>query len=120
MPALLSFALTAVLLVPAQQPHTLRDVMKDDGIQVMQALSNLDKLITSEASLNDPSWYVVAYYLDDGTSALNGPLFIDVYDRKAGTWRSAELTAESSPLIKDICLGSVLEIVSSEESFFLD
>lgn len=90
-------------------------------------LPNLDKPITSSSSLNDSARYVVAYYLDDGTNALNAPMFIDTYDRKAGTWKSAALNGNNfsinvmgSSMPGNTCLGSVVEIQASAESLFLD
>ena len=118
-----------VLLFSAQAPpSTLRQALADDGMKVTPGiLPNLDKPITSGSSLNDSVRYVVAYYLDDGTGALNGPMFIDKYDRKAGTWKSAALKGNNfsikvmgSSMSGDTCLGSVLDIQTSVESLFLD
>src|SRR5262249_22471574 len=118
-----------VLLFSGQAPpSTLRQALADDGMKVTSGmLPNLDKPITSGSSLNDSVRYVVAYYLDDGTGALYGTMFIEQYDSKDGTWNSAVLKANNSSIkvmgssvSGDTCLGSVLDIQTSVESLFLD
>ena len=118
-----------MLLFSAQAPPgTLRQVLADDGMNVTPGkLPNLDKPITSGSSLKDSARYVVAYYLNDGTNALNGPMFIDMYDRKAGTWKSAALNGNNfsinvmgSSMPGNTCPGSVLDIQASAESSLLD
>ena len=130
MKALLVFvSVGCALLVSAQtQTRTLREVLAADGLTAAnRTLPNLDKRITSGESLNDSARYVVAYYLDNGTGVRSSPMFIDVYDRKVRTWKSAVVTgngfqinAAGSPMSGELCLGSVLGIEASAESFFLD
>jgi hypothetical protein len=108
----------ALLFWAQDPPSTLRRLLADDGMKVTTGtLPNLDKPITSGSSLNDPARYVAAYYLDDGTNALNGPMFIDKYDQKAGTWKSAALNGNNFSIN---VMGSVQDIQASAESLFVD
>ena len=118
----------ALLLSAQTPPRTLREALAADGVTVADGtLSNLDKPVTSGSSLNDSARYVVAYYLDNGSGVLRSTMFVDAYDSKARTWKSAAITgggsqvnAAGAPMSDDICLGSVLRIRASEESIFLD
>jgi hypothetical protein len=90
-------------------------------------LPDLDKPITSGASLNDSERYVVAYYLNNGAAVPSSPMFVDAYDRKARAWKSAAITgggsqinAAGASMPDDICLGSVSQIRASAESIFVD
>lgn len=118
----------AFLLSAQPQSRTLREVLAGAGfVAANGSLLNLDKPITNGASLNDSARYVVAYYLDNGTGILSSPMFIDAYDRRTRTWKSAVLTgggsqndAAGASMSDDRCLGPVLQIRASAESIFLD
>ena len=88
----------------------------------MAKLENLDKNITSGAELDDETQFLIAYYIDDGTSALNPPLYLERFDRKLGSWRSATLgEAEArSENLRVPCLGSILSVTAIGSRFFLD
>jgi hypothetical protein len=130
MKALLGFVLVGYsLLLSAQaQSRTLREVLAADGLTVANGtLTNLDKPITSGASVNAAAQYVVAYYLDNGTGVRSSLMFVDSYDRKSRTWRSAsvradgfQINAAGASMSGDVCLGSVLQIRTSAESLFVD
>jgi hypothetical protein len=63
-------------------------------------LANLSKTITSFASTCDGNDYAIAYYIDHGTDALVGPLWIAAYDARRKHWvqRSFDYDALGSVL----------------------
>jgi len=113
---------TVLLLLCCAQPllgqgegKTLRQVLASENVSVdATKLTNLDKRITSGATLNDSSQMVIAYYLANERNDLNPPLFIDRYDRKRGEWITAALGASSGGKndLDDSCTGSVERIES--------
>ena len=121
--AILSLALLSAALADAE---TLKETLAAKHLQIEGTkLANLEKSITSWAELDDPSQYVIAYYLDDGSDQINSPLFLDRYDRKSGEWKSGQLPearvkVEQNAPESDICLGSVLSIASAGGRLFLD
>jgi hypothetical protein len=103
--------------------ETLRQVLAAKSLPIAAAkLENLDKNITSGAELDDESQFLIAYYIDDGTSALNPPLYLERLDRKQGSWKSATLgKAETRWQDIDVpCLGSVMNISVIGGRYFLD
>lgn len=107
---------------------TLREALADKNVPLEAAkLKNLDQKITSGADLDDASQYLIAYYIDDGSGALRRPLFVDLFDRKTRAWTSAVISGDGFQLSLvgqemrgDECLGAVLDIRASKESYFLD
>lgn len=103
--------------------ETLREVLAAKNLPTAAAkLENLDKNITSGAELDDESQFLIAYYIDDGTSALTPPLYLERFDRKQGSWKSATLgKAETRWQDIDVpCLGSVMNISAIGGRYFLD
>lgn len=102
---------------------TLREVLTGEQLPAdAEKLHNLDKRITSGAELRDASQFVIAYYLHNSSELLNPPLFIDLYDRRTGQWRSGSIesaTAHWRDMDVD-CLGSVWGIKASSDLLFLD
>jgi hypothetical protein len=103
---------------------TLRQALASENVPPdAQQLSNLDKMITSGAELNDAAQFVIAYYVKDPSSeSLNPPIFVDRYDRGSGKWQSARLaeaTADWEGQTVD-CLGSILRILSFANSLILE
>jgi len=99
--------LVLAFLVPAGQaaPNTLREVLSAQKVPVADpSLPNLDKPITSYQVLNDKSNFLIAYYLDDGSGTIQGPLFISRFDRAAGQWQSGEISRAT--LEQEQCTGS--------------
>lgn len=105
---------------------TLREALATKNLSIAGAkLANLEKNVTSGAELNDADQFVIAYYVDDGTRALNPPLFIDRYDRKSREWKSGQLPegrvkVQGEGKEVDVCLGSVLSIAGFGGRLFLD
>ncbi len=108
---------TALLLVlfPAvawpQQTQTLRESLQGTNVPVDSASPNLDRRITIGAALNDARQFVTAYYLAGDSGALDGPLFIDRFDRNSGKWQNGKLQGADGKLPEeagDFCFGSVL------------
>jgi hypothetical protein len=120
----LSLCSTLLLIVATTaSPETLREALAAKHLPLNAAkLVNLDKNITSGAELDDAEQFVIAYFLDDGTNALNSPLYLDRFDRRQGNWKSATLAearAESEGF-EVHCLGSILDITAIGNRLFLD
>src|SRR5689334_8846809 len=121
---------------------TLRQLLTAEHVPfAADSLSNLDKVITSGAELNDAQQFAIAYYVSDSPEQLNPPIYIDLYDRRAERcsyyvsdspeqlnppiyidlydrraerWKSGAIeaaTAKSAGVDVD-CLGSVLEVTA--------
>lgn len=115
--------LTAAELALCQNSQSLREVLTAQGLPLANAkLENAEKKITSGAQVDDANQFVIAYYLDDGSGALNPPLFVDRFDKKSKQWQSTALpdAQTKSPTIDDICFGSVLNIRASEARLYLN
>jgi len=117
--------IVAILFFGAERAssETLRQVLAAKNLPVAATkLENLDKNITSGAELDDESQFLIAYYIDDGTSALNPPLYLERFDRKQGSWKNATLgKAETRWQDIDVpCLGSVMNISAIGGRYFLD
>jgi len=119
----LVFGLICSATTPMTAAETLKEALAAKNLPLAEAkLANLDKNITSGAELDEADQFVIAYYVDDGTGALNPPLFIDRYDRKSKEWKSAALpdASRKSAEIDDLCYGSILDIRAAGGRFFLD
>src|SRR6267378_6109959 len=95
--------------------ETLRQALAAKNLPIAAAkLENLDKNITSGAILDDGSQFLIAYYIDGGTSALNPPLYLERFDRKQGSWKGATLEkAEARSQDMEVpCLGSVMNVTA--------
>ena len=117
--------IASVLLLGADVVYseTLREALVAKNLPVGAAkLENLDRNITSGAILDDESQFVIAYYIDDGSSALNPPLYLERFDRKQKSWKSAALRkAETRWEDIDVpCLGSVMNITAIGSRYFMD
>lgn len=102
---------------------TLREVLRAEHLPLdADTLHNLDKTITSGAELNDAAQFAIAYYVRDSSGLLNPPILVDVYDRRAGRWRSGEIKAAAAKEegVDVDCFGSVLAIAAFSESFELE
>jgi hypothetical protein len=116
-------ALAALLSRAQGEGKTLREVLAAENLPVgANTLHNLDAKISSGAELNDAEQFVIAYYVLDSTGQLNPRIFVDVYDRGAGRWKSGEIKAA---VAKDEgvdvdCFGSVLAIAAFPDSLVLE
>jgi hypothetical protein len=105
------------------EEKTLREVLAAEKLPLdAQALRNLDDKISSGAELNDAQQFVIAYYVLDATGQLNPPMYVDVYDRGAGRWKSGEIRAAEGKEggVDDNCFGSVLAVVAFSDSYALE
>jgi hypothetical protein len=103
--------------------HTLRQALAESGLTADEnVVKNLDQPITSGAVLDDAEQFVISYFVDDGTSHLNPPLFLNRYDRKRKEWKSATLgDARAKWQDMDVdCLGSILSITAAGQALYLD
>lgn len=122
----IAIALLAVVRFPAaraDEARTLREALAAEGISVEGAsLANLDKKITSGATLNDANQFLIAYYLDDGSGLLKAPLYLDRLDRKSKSWTGGALRkGDSHPEATDSnCYGAVLDISSLLDRYVLE
>jgi len=123
---LLLLAGVAFCAVPAWaqgEGKTLRQVLAAEQLPLdAEKLTNLDKTISSGAELNDASQFVIAYFLLDGTGRLNPPIYVDLFDRKSGQWRSGSIGEAAAKWEGgDVdCLGSVLSIAAYADYFALE
>jgi hypothetical protein len=105
------------------QGKTLREeLMERHALLEGASIVNLDKKITGGAELDDATQFVIAYYVDDGTSRLNAPIFLERLDRKTGKWQSAKL-GDPAVKVQDMdvnCMGSVLSVRTLGGRIFLD
>ena len=102
---------------------TLREVLAAEKVPLdAETLRNLDAKISSGAELNDAQQLVIAYYLLDATGQFSPPMFVDVYDRGAGRWKSGEIKAAAGKEegADDNCFGSVLAVESFPEFYALE
>lgn len=109
--------------VDTASSESLREALAAKNLPIAVAkLANLDKNITSGAELDDASQFVIAYYVDDGTGALNPPLFLERYDKKHDAWKSAALSDSSAraDAVDTPCFGSVLSIEAAGNRLLLD
>ena len=112
----------SLIVTTTTSAETLREALVARHLPPDAAkLINLDKNITSGAELDDAEQFVIAYYVDDGTNALNSPLYLDRFDRRQGGWKSATLgeAQAESPGLEVPCLGSLLSITAMGNRFFL-
>jgi hypothetical protein len=111
------------LTLPQDQGKTLREELTERHALVEgTSLVNLDKKITSGAELDDATQFVIAYYVDDSTSRLNAPIFLERLDRQIGKWQSTRL-GDPAVKVKDMdvnCMGSVLSVRTLGGRIFLD
>jgi hypothetical protein len=123
--SLLAWALvcSAKLTWAQGQGKTLREELTErHALLGGTRLVNLDKKITSGAELDDATQFVIAYYVEDGTSRLNTPIFLERLDRKTGKWQSARL-GDPAVKVKDMdvnCMGSVLSVRTLGDRILLD
>jgi hypothetical protein len=120
----LCFALSILLMgVDSASSETLREALAAKHLPIAGAkLADLDEKITSGAELDDANQFVIAYYLEDATSLLRAPIFLDRYERKRREWTSATL-ADAKTKSSDIevdCFGSILSIVSAGNRLLLN
>jgi hypothetical protein len=102
---------------------TLRQELAEQHLPLdAEKLPNLDKTISSGAELNDAAQFVIAYYLLDSAGQLNPPIFVDLYDRSAGQWRSGSIGAAAAKWegLDVDCLGSVLQVQAIADSYVLE
>jgi hypothetical protein len=93
---------------------TLAGVIRSSGLDASpDVLGNLDRPITSYATLENAKEFLIAYYVDDGTKTLRGPLFLNRYDKATRAWTGAEIAVDSR------CLGSAVSVHASSRAFYL-
>jgi hypothetical protein len=107
----------------ADDAKTLRETLAAEGISVEgKSLANIDKRITSGATLKNADEFLIAYYLDDGSGLLNPPLYLHRLDRKTNIWTSATLgeIGSSADTPDSVCYGAVLDIGSFLDRYILE
>jgi hypothetical protein len=115
-------AIAAAIVVAACGParaETLREVLRaKNAPPAGQSLVNLDKPITSYQILDEAENFLIAYYVDDGSGALNGPLIISHYERTARKWRTGEI--RRTILETEGCLGSATGARAVGDKIYLE
>lgn len=106
-----------------EEGKTLKEVLAEEKVPLdAETLRNLDAKISSGAELNDAQQFVIAYYVLDATGQLNPPIYVDVYDRGEGRWKSGEIKAGAAKEggADDNCFGSVLAVEGLPDSYVLE
>jgi hypothetical protein len=126
----LALALAAAVIFAAARTQegpgegkTLREVLAAEKLPLdAETLHNLDAKISSGAELNDEQQFVIAYYVQDAPAQLNPPIFVDVYERGAGKWKSGEIRAAAAKDggADDNCFGSVLAVTAFSDFYALE
>ncbi len=112
----LACGLLTALNLPAE---TLRDCLKAKGIDLTGLDSpNLDKPITSGDQVDDQDVFLTAYYLDDGSTHLHGPLQLEMLKKKTKEWLHREISQEHFDG-GSIAGGSVIGINHTKNGFYL-
>ncbi len=115
----------AVLLLPAEtrqaRKQTLAEVIAAAGLTApREAAGEQERPITSYAGLDDRSVYVLAYYWDLPSGALEDPLRLLSYDRDSGEWKAGQLALAGDRIAHSECVGSVLSVHALPDAFLLD
>jgi hypothetical protein len=116
-------ALVAFVSPAARCADTLRDALVRSQIPVAGLKSgDLDRKITSYATLDEPQTFVIGYYLEDGSGAPAATLYVDLYRRGEGTWitRHFEREAAGGAGGRPVFRGSVVRITRCADSFLLE
>ena len=109
--------------------ENLRDVLRRYAVPVPDNLGlALESPITSYATLDDATDYVIGYYKDDSSGALHPPLLFLRYDKAGSSWKTGALLNLNASLGNSAssgkpdmeCGGAVLSIASNGEFFFVD
>ena len=114
-------AVCCIALLPRlASADTLRSVIaQSDAPPDTRAVANLDREITSYTVLDNDKWFAISYYLQGSSNAIDGPLFVDRYDRALRQWRFASLSREQTRAGQSDCLGSALDFAPAGDSFLL-
>lgn len=100
--------------------ETLADAIRAHGLTASpEVLRNFDKPITSYAVFQNAQQFLIAYYVDDGSSLLKEPLFVDRYDGVGRVWTSTKIAGENSKVADSWCLGSAVSIRASTQGYYL-
>lgn len=122
---LLALILLLGALVFAQQNPSLAEVLSQNSISALPgSLPHLTLRITSYSVLDEEQEFIIAYYIDDGSMELRGPLMVSRLNKVSGIWNHVELSSSSLgiPEFKDTpiaCLGSVLKIQHAASWYYL-
>jgi len=124
-------AITAAVLLSllnyavGQQSSTLADVLEQNSIAApARSIPNLDRPITSYATLNDDQEFLIAYYLMTPDNRMQFPLFLTRFDKRTGEWQNASLVDVKVPVFQSTqqteCIGSVLRIERNRAWYYLN
>lgn len=116
-------AIAAPLAWAQREGKTLRAMIEAEKLPADgETLHNLDKTITSGAEFNDAAQFAIAYYVSDATGLLKAPIYMDVFDRKTGRWRSGTIETASAKWegVDVDCFGSVLAVLGLSDSYALE
>ena len=120
-----SLLICAPLFIPLSvRAETLRQVLVKDKIDRGKSeIANLDEKITSYAILNDPNYFCIAYYLDNGRNLLcvQHQLSIALLMKNSNKWIQQALDFTKF-LPADLARrpGSIQRIIYSEKFIYLD
>ena len=90
-------ALAVFVPAPARCADTLRDALVRSQIPTAGRESeDLNRRITSYATLDEPKAFVIGYYLEDGSGAPGETLYVDLYRKAEGAWITRHFEREEA------------------------
>lgn len=124
-------SLLLISLLPAiargQQNETLAQVLRQNSVAVDSGAvpHHLNDAITSYATLNTKSEFLIAYYLLTADSELHSPLLLTRFDKQADKWEEASLTGSQMKLPDGTepetdCIGSAQRFERNGNWYYLD
>jgi hypothetical protein len=122
--AIIVALLTVMVAAIPTTGQTLADVLRKEVPSASPPSADVRSPITSYGVLNDSSHFLIGYYVADTRQpqSLNPPLRVLLLDKRSGSWRYREIQAKADAVNapENFCAGSVLNIKSVGEWFFLE
>ena len=114
---------TCARMLHGQQYSTLLEALQQAFLPAPPAwLPHRTALITSYATLNDQSEFVIAYYLADSkTQLLAGPLYITRFEKTTARWQHVAIDGARAEAItgNTSWQGSVLEVFHKHDQYYV-
>lgn len=113
-------AFLMLLFSSAASAETLYEVVaKSHAAPEMRPLANLNREIANYSVLDTQGVFAVAYYVQGDAPGLDGPLYVDRFDRRSRQWRSASFTRDQLTASGADCLGSVTSLSAGASGYVL-
>ncbi len=116
-------ALAVFVPAPARCADTLRDALVRSQIPIAGRESeDLNRRITSYATLDEPKAFVIGYYLEEGSGAPAKTLYVDLYRKGETAWTTRHFEREEAGEAegRPVFGSSVVRITRCADSFLLE